>query len=249
MKRCFDVFLSLVGLMVIAPIILIGSLLVWLSDFKNPWYIPERVGKNGDIFRLYKIRTMTVGADQNLVDTTTASDSRITSIGKILRRFKIDELPQLLNVLEGSMSLVGPRPNVERETALYSSEEKKILTVLPGITDFSSIVFSNLGEVLRESKDPNLDYNQLIRPFKSALSILYVEKRSILIDVFVLIVTVLIIFSRKTGLSILSHLLLRLDADPAIIRYIRGEERLVPRPPPGFQEIVMSRHAQKKALQ
>ena len=122
---------------------------------------------------------MKIGADLNKIDSTSLNDSRITVVGNIIRKYKIDELAQLINVLNGSMSLVGPRPNVKRETDLYTLQEKLILSVKPGITDFSSIVFSDEAEILEGKEDPNISYNQLIRPWKSRLAIIYVKKKQI----------------------------------------------------------------------
>ena len=118
---------------------------------------------------MYKLRTMIINADSTGVDSTSSNDNRITSVGKFIRKFKIDEISQLINVLLGDMSLVGPRPNVLREILMYTDLEKELLTVKPGITDFASIVFSDEGEILSDSDDPDIDYNQLIRPGKGYL--------------------------------------------------------------------------------
>ena len=133
------------------PLIIIFSLLIWLQDFKSPFYVADRVGKYGKLFKMIKFRSMIVNASSSGVDSTAEDDNRITNIGKIVRKFKIDEIPQLFNVFMGKMSFVGPRPNVLNETNLYSEIENKILTVRPGITDFSSIVFSDEGEILKGS--------------------------------------------------------------------------------------------------
>ena len=126
---------------------------------------------------MVKIRSMIINADKTGVDSTSSDDMRITSVGKVIRKLKLDELSQLWNVLIGDMSLVGPRPNVKSETDLYTKIEKNLLNVKPGITDFSSIVFSDEGDILSGSDDPDLLYNQLIRPWKSRLSLFYIEKR------------------------------------------------------------------------
>ena len=128
---------------------------------------------------MIKIRSMKVNADLSGVDSTANDDSRITLVGKIIRKFKIDELAQLINVFLGQMSFVGPRPNVERETSLYTTEEKKLLNLKPGITDISSIVFSDEGDILEGRDDPDITYNQLIRPGKSKLGIFYIENSNI----------------------------------------------------------------------
>ena len=177
MKRLFDFILSLIGIIVLMPIIIIFSLLIWLQDFKSPFYVAHRVGKFGKLFKMIKFRSMIFNASSSGVDSTADDDKRITNIGKVVRKFKIDEIPQLFNVFMGQMSFVGPRPNVLNETNLYSEVENKILTVRPGITDFSSIVFSDEGDILKGSKNPDLRYNQIIRPWKSRLGLFYIKKR------------------------------------------------------------------------
>ena len=152
-------------------ILLSVMLIVWLQDSHSPFYISPRVGQGGRMFRMVKLRSMAANADESEVDSTSANDSRITPVGHFIRRYKLDELTQLWNVLIGNMSLVGPRPNVERETRLYTAEERRLLTVRPGITDYASIVFSDEGAILKDEPDPDLSYNQLIRPWKSRLSL------------------------------------------------------------------------------
>ena len=142
MKRLFDINVSLIGLLVLSPVLLPVMFLVWRQDGHSPFYIAPRVGKGERIFRMVKLRSMVINADKSGVDSTSGNDSRITSVGHFIRRYKLDELTELWNVLLGDMSLVGPRPNVQRETNLYSEVEKELLSVRPGITDFSSIVFS-----------------------------------------------------------------------------------------------------------
>ena len=175
-KNLTDFFLSLLIIILIAPFLFIVLFLVYLQDFNSPFYVAKRVGRGGKLFKMYKIRSMIVGADLTGVDSTSSDDQRITKIGHFIRKFKVDELSQLINVILGNMSLVGPRPNVLRETNLYTTEEKLIPTIKPGITDFSSIVFSDEGEILEGSDDPDLDYNQLIRPWKSRLALIYVNQ-------------------------------------------------------------------------
>ena len=121
-------------------------------------------------------------ADKSGISSTSVNDKRITSIGKFIRKFKIDEILQLVNVIKGDMSLVGPRPQIPSEVELYSEYEKNLLSIKPGITDFSSIIFSDEGEILKDSLDPNQDYNKLIRPWKSKLGIFYINNRDNFID-------------------------------------------------------------------
>ena len=162
MKRLIDILVSLFGLFFLSPLLLIFMFLIFMQDKHFPFYVAKRVGKNGVMFKMIKLRSMTIGAEKNGVDSTSINDTRITPIGLKVRKYKLDELTQLWNVLKGDMSLVGPRPNVKRDVDLYSNVEMQILLVKPGITDFSSIIFSDEGEILKDSKDPDLMYNQLI---------------------------------------------------------------------------------------
>lgn len=241
MKRLFDLIVSIVGLIFSAPLLIIVSILVWFQDFKSPFYIPYRIGKNGKQFKMIKFRSMIVNADSSGIDSTSSNDTRITYIGHLIRKFKLDELTQLWNVMRGDMSLVGPRPNVKNETDLYTETEKKLLNVKPGITDISSIVFSDEGEILADKRDPDIAYNQLIRPWKSRLGLIYIENQSVVLDIKLLILTVLAIFSRTTALEIISKLLAKYNVDEKIIKVVRRQEKLVPYPPPGADKIVVSR--------
>ena len=207
MKRLLDVSVAFFGLLIFSPVILILVLIIWLQDFGNPLYIAERIGKDSIPFRMYKLRTMIINADSTGVDSTSSNDNRITSVGKFIRKFKIDEISQLINVLLGDMSLVGPRPNVLREILMYTDLEKELLTVKPGITDFASIVFSDEGEILSDSDDPDIDYNQLIRPGKGYLGIFYIRNQSIKLDLMLIFLTAIAILSRKKLCIILKKFL------------------------------------------
>ena len=143
LKRLFDVTASAFGLVLSSPVLLPVMLLVWLQDKHSPFYVSPRVGRNDQPFKMIKLRSMVINADKSGIDSTAANDNRITALGQFIRRYKLDELTQLWNVLKGDMSLVGPRPNVKRETDLYTPVERKLLDVKPGITDISSIVFSD----------------------------------------------------------------------------------------------------------
>jgi len=241
MKRTVDFFVALFGLMVVWPIILVAMIAVWLQDFRSPFYLSSRVGKDGVLFNLVKLRSMQIHSDQLKIDSTSANDPRITTIGRIIRAYKIDELPQLWNVLKGEMSLVGPRPNVKRETDLYTPVESKILSVKPGITDISSIVFSDLADILRTSQDPNLDYNQMVRPWKSRLSLLYIDNQSLWLDLRLVLLTVVALISRDMALKRIQGILEELQADSTLRRVALRQNRLTPHPPPGSTEIVTSR--------
>ena len=241
MKRFTDLIISLFGLIFLSPIILPVLLIVWLQDFHNPFYVAPRVGKNEKIFKMIKLRSMKINADKSGVDSTSSNDSRITSVGRFIRKIKLDEISQLINVLLGDMSLVGPRPNVKRETDLYTSEEKKLLSEKPGITDFSSIVFSDEGDILKDSSDPDLDYNQLIRPWKSRLGIFYINNKSLRLDFILIFMTVVAILNRDLALKKIYNVLMRLNADEALLKIAKRNSDLVPAPPPGSDKIVESR--------
>jgi lipopolysaccharide/colanic/teichoic acid biosynthesis glycosyltransferase len=218
-----------------------AMILVWLQDFHSPFYIASRVGKNDKPFKMIKLRSMIIDADKTGVDSTSSGDLRITGIGRVIRRYKLDELSQLFNVLSGEMSLVGPRPNVKRETDLYTEEEKLLLTVKPGITDISSIVFADEGEVLKDQQDPDIAYNQLIRPWKSRLGIFYVKHRTFILDIKLIYLTALTIISRDKALVKISGLLSGMKADKELIEVSLRKSPLKPAPPPGSDKIVTSR--------
>lgn len=184
---------------------------------------------------------MVVGADKTGVDSTSSNDRRITAVGRFIRKYKIDEIPSIFNIVEGNMSFVGPRPNVERETNLYTDRERVLLSVRPGITDFSSIVFANEGEILSDSQDPDLDYNQLIRPWKSRLGLFYVENRTLLLDIKLILITVLALLSKRRALRAISRLLEKLGAPDDLVSIALREQELVPTPPPGAADIVSTR--------
>ncbi len=241
LKRAFDFFVSLIGLMALMPVFIIFLFLVWIQDFHNPFYVAERVGKNEKPFNMIKIRSMRINADKTGVDSTSSDDNRITKVGYLIRKFKIDELAQLMNVLTGDMSFVGPRPNVKRETCLYTNDEKKLLKVRPGITDFSSIVFSDEGDILKGKKDPDIAYNQLIRPGKSKLGIFYVDNKNLFLDVKLILMTIISIFSRNIALNLVSKEIQRLGGAQDLVKMSLREEDLIPTAPPGAKNIVMNR--------
>ncbi len=241
MKRFFDIATSSFSLIILSPILIIFILLVWLSDFKNPFYLGTRIGKNYKKFRMVKLRSMTIDADKNKIDSTSSNDPRITKIGKIVRKFKVDEIFQLINVLIGQMSIVGPRPNVERDVLIYTDVEKEILSVTPGITDFSSIVFSDEGDILENSHDPDLDYNKLIRPWKSRLALIYVQNNSFMIDLFLIFLTIISMFNKEQSLILLSKVLKKITVNKELLEVALRKKNLVPHPPPGSSAIVEKR--------
>lgn len=241
MKRFLDILLSVFGLAVFSPVLIVVMVLIWKQDRHSPFYVPPRVGKGERLFRMVKLRSMIVGADKTGVDSTSASDSRITPVGHFVRRFKLDEITQLWNVLKGDMSLVGPRPNVQRETDLYTRVENRLLSVKPGVTDLASIVFSDENDILKNSKDPDIDYNQLIRPWKSRLGLIYVEHQSLLLDISLILLTVVAVFSRPVALRGVNAILIWLKASDDVIRVCKREAKLIPHPPPGSDLIVTQR--------
>lgn len=190
---------------------------------------------------MVKLRSMIVRADRSGVDSASESDKRITWIGRIIRRYKLDEFSQQWNVLRGDMSIVGPRPNVEREVDLYTEEEWHLLDVRPGITDLASIVFSDESQILEGSEDPDLKYNQVIRPWKSRLGLLYVKKRTFFLDLQIIGLTVIAILSRPLALRGVGRILREIGADDQLLRIAKRQEPLQPHPPPGLDHIVTSR--------
>lgn len=241
LKFFFDFFASLLGLIILSPFLALACFFVFLQDFKSPFYIAPRVGKNEKIFYMVKLRSMIVNADKSGVDSTSTTDQRITKLGKFIRKTKLDELTQLWNVLKGDMSLVGPRPNVQRETDLYTPQEKKILEIKPGITDLASIVFADEGDILKDSADPDLKYNQVIRPYKSRLAIFYREKKNFFLDIEIILLTILGAVSRSKALEKIQNILKRYQADLTLIQIAGRQTELVPSPPPGANEIVTKR--------
>lgn len=181
-KRIFDLFFSAVGLIILGPLFLLIAILIKLDSTGPVFFKQKRIGLKGKMFNIYKFRTMlanTKGEDRQI---TIGLDSRITRLGRILRKFNLDELPQLINVLKGEMSLVGPRPEVPKYVELYSEGQKKVLSVKPGMTDYASIEFNKENEILASSSHPEDDYVRKIIPQKIILNFKYINDRSILLD-------------------------------------------------------------------
>lgn len=193
-KRLFDLFFSALGLLILAPLLLVIVVLIKRESPGPALYQGARVGLNGSMFKMNKFRTMVMDADKIGGSSTPEDDPRITRVGHFLRRYKLDELPQLINVFKGEMSFVGPRPQVKWAVDLYTPEERQVLTVRPGITDYASLRFPNEGEILKGSSDPDKDYMEKIHPEKMRLSLEYVRTRSMLVDIKVILQTVVAIF-------------------------------------------------------
>lgn len=192
-KRVFDLFLSAIGLMILFPLFGVIATLIKL-DSKGPiFFKQERVGKDGEIFKIFKFRTMRVDGEDNGRQITVGNDIRITKIGKSIRKCKIDEFPQLINVFKGEMSLVGPRPEVPRYVGLYDEEQVQVLLLKPGITDYASIKFRDESEILGRSIDPEKEYIEHIMPMKLSLNLKYIDRISCFEDVRIIFQTILCI--------------------------------------------------------
>jgi lipopolysaccharide/colanic/teichoic acid biosynthesis glycosyltransferase len=188
-KRFFDIVAAAVGLLFLSPFLFFIALRIRREGSGPVFYRGERVGLHSKFFRIFKFRTMVVDAERLGASSTSDDDQRITSIGKFLRKYKLDELPQLINVLVGDMSLVGPRPEVKKFTDLYTDEEKVILTVRPGITDWASLWNPDEGALLKGSLDPDKDYLEMIRPEKIRLQLKYVREWSFWTDIKIIFLT------------------------------------------------------------
>lgn len=191
MKRIFDIFFSFIGLVFLLPFLLLIGLLIVLDSKGGIFYKQVRVGLNGQDFHLFKFRSMRTDADKKGLLTVGGRDNRITRVGYFIRKYKIDELAQLINVLLGDMSLVGPRPEVRKYVDLYTNEQKKVLNVKPGITDYSSIEYSNESELLGKAKDPEQVYIHEIMPAKLKLNLKYIAEQGMMTDVKIILNTLL----------------------------------------------------------
>ncbi|HAO15560.1 MAG TPA: glycosyl transferase [Tenacibaculum sp.] len=189
MKRVFDLFFSFFGLMIFSPILLIIGILIAFTSRGGVFYRQVRVGKGNMDFRIYKFRTMKVNSDKLGLLTVGGRDPRITRIGYYLRKYKLDELPQLINVLLGDMSFVGPRPEVRKYVNLYTEEQKEVLNVKPGITDLASIEYRGENDILSKQSEPNKYYIEVIMPHKLKINLEYLENRSLVKDIGVILKT------------------------------------------------------------
>ena len=197
MKRLFDFFVSFLGLIVLSPVILAVSIAIKIEDGGSVFYRARRTGLHGFSFIMYKFRSMVKDAEKIGPSSTSSDDIRMTKTGIFLRKLKLDEIPQLLNVFIGNMSIVGPRPEVKKFTDMYTIEEHEILSVKPGITDWASIWNSNEGEILAGAADPDKAYLELIRPEKIRLQLKYVKTHNFLIDLKIIFLTLRKIIFRK----------------------------------------------------
>jgi len=197
LKRMFDLLCSALALLVLSPLLLAIALLLKLWDRGPIFYRGLRTGRFGKSFRVYKFRTMVPDAEQIGGSSTAGEDPRITRLGKLLRKYKLDELPQMINVLRGEMSIVGPRPEVPQYVAMLDEEERKILNLRPGITDWATLWNSDEGAVLAGSADPEKFYLEKIRPTKVRLQLEYARKHSLLVDLSIVAQTLVAIVLRR----------------------------------------------------
>jgi len=233
LKRLFDVTLAVAGGVLLSPIVLLLATLIWLQDHRSPFYVAPRIGRGGVAFRMVKFRTMVANADRLGGSSTASSDSRVTAVGRIIRRGKLDEIPQLWNIATGHMSFVGPRPQVPSEVDKYTTEERHLLDATPGLTDFSSIVFADEGEILKSARDPDAAYDAVIRPWKSRLGLFYVRNRTFLVDCLLIALTALAIPFRRAALQGTQRLLSHLGAPFELVRVAARIEPLPIASPPG----------------
>lgn len=182
MKRLFDILSSIMVLLLLSPLFLLIALAIVLDSKGSIFFKQKRIGKDGKPFMLYKFRSMRSGADKKGLITVGSKDNRTTPVGRFLRKYKLDELPQLINILRNEMSVVGPRPEVEKYVKLYNSDQRKVLSVKPGLTDLASLAYINENEILGLSENPEKTYVEEIMPAKLKLNIEYIEEQSFWFD-------------------------------------------------------------------
>lgn len=193
-KRTLDIILSLTSITILLPFFIIIGIIIRLDSNGPVIYKQIRTGKDGNLFKVYKLRTMVSEKSRDHIFTTPSDDPRITKIGGILRKFNLDELTQFVNVLKGEMSIVGPRPEIPQYTSLYSKEEKEILSLKPGITDLATLWIKDKGDIVLGSDDPEKIYIEEIRPEKIRLQLEYLHSQSLFLDVTIMIKTIKVHF-------------------------------------------------------
>lgn len=189
-KRVFDIIASGLGIIVLSPVLIIIAFIIKKESDGPVFFKQIRVGQKGGKFEIFKYRTMVVNAEKLGRQITVGNDSRITKIGGFLRKYKLDELPQLINVFKGDMSLVGPRPEVPKYVEMYTEEQKKVLEVKPGITDLASIRYKDENELLGTAEDPDDMYINTIMPDKLSLNLEYIDKSNVFLDIYIIIKTI-----------------------------------------------------------
>jgi lipopolysaccharide/colanic/teichoic acid biosynthesis glycosyltransferase len=234
MGRALDLALGGTLLAATSPLLGVFTLAVWLQDRHDPIYRAPRVGRGGQPFSMLKLRSMTVNADRQGPSSTSATDRRVTPVGRLVRKLKLDELTQLINVVKGEMALVGPRPQVGWEVERYTALERGLLAARPGITDFASIVFSDEGDILAaDGGDPDKAYERLIRPWKSELGLFYIAHRSAVLDVALVGLTAFALVSKGAARAGVAAILQRLGARAPLIEVARRRAPLRPAAVPG----------------
>ena len=188
-KRIFDIVSSLCVLIILFPLLLIIAIWIMVDSPGGAFYVQKRVGKNGKEFGLMKFRSMRPDSDKS-GQLTVGNDNRVTKVGRFIRRFKIDEFPQLLNVIAGEMSIVGPRPEVPKYVAMYTKEQQKVLSVLPGLTDYATIEYIDEQEILGKAENPEKAYTETVMPDKLSLNLKYVEDASFWLDIKLIFKTI-----------------------------------------------------------
>ena len=247
MKRLLDLIFVFIGVILFSPIlilmVLITMICIIIEDGFPVLYSQKRLGFNRNEFELFKFRSMIKDAEKETgpVWASKSDDVRLTKTGKFIRKYAIDEIPQLINIFKGDISFVGPRPQVERDVLLYTENEQKLLTIRPGITDLASIVFADEGEILRDCAAPNLEYNRLIRPWKSRLGLIYIENQSLELDLRLFFLTALVLISWPWALKGVHKILCSLEAEETLIRVCKRKDPLIPYPPPGSSQVVVER--------
>ena len=224
----FQRIFALCILVILSPFLLLGVLLVFFNDRKNPFYTPLRVGKNGTLFSMIKLRTMVYQADQNGVIATAASDARITAVGRYLRPLKFDEFFQLINVIKGDMLLIGPRPQLISEYQSFTEKEKGIVRVKPGMSDFASLFLSKMEFFLSDYADPYQGYFHVCRPIKSRLALFYAEHRSVWIDIQLLFLNATNFLNHRWTLRYMAKQLAKMGDCGIPYEILSGEKPPVP---------------------
>ncbi|EOR24643.1 sugar transferase [Clostridium sartagoforme AAU1] len=190
-KRIFDFLASMLGILILSPVLLIVAIAIKIDSKGNILFLQKRIGRNGIPFYIYKFRTMVSDAEKLGKQITVGKDNRITNVGSILRKYKIDELPQLFNVLKGDMSLVGPRPEVPKYVQMYTESERKVLEVRPGITDLASLRYKDENDILGKVDNPEEYYINVIMKDKLKLNLEYIEKSNLIFDISLIFKTII----------------------------------------------------------
>ena len=241
MRNVFWYCLAIGIALCLLPVIALCALCVYAYDRHNPFYVSQRIGKDGRPFTLIKLRSMRMDPGNCHRDSTASNDPRITPIGAFIRKFKIDEFTQIINVIKGDMLFVGPRPQVPIEVQRYTNVERGILAVKPGITDIASIVFADEAELLSGSDNPDLLYAQIERPWKSRLALLYIQHASFKLDVQLAVLTFINSFARPWVLRRLSAIVSDWPMDPPDLLEIVGRTKApYAYPVPGKDEVIQA---------